>query len=343
MQRRMIKLAVAVAATALALVGCAASGGSTDSNADGVASVKLQLQWTWSGATAGAAVAVEDGFYKDAGVAVNVEQGTGSGPAAQLVAGGGADMGIADATVIAQQVEAGAPLVIVAAQNQISVISVQYLNSTGIKTPADLKGKKVAVPQGGGSGAFLFPLFLERNGLTEADVEVVNMAPTAMVPSMLEGKVDAMVGDIQIHAATLDKQKVDWDQFIFADYGVATPSQSMFTTQSYLKKNPEGVRRVVAATLKGWESVLKDPAHAGAVVKKLLPDSVEAVTVAELAPLKVLMCADGSTHMGVLTDEYMADANAILVEAGLLKAKQDTTTFTNWDYLPAESELPACS
>lgn len=343
MQRGVLKLAGAVlAAVALALTGCSnsatpPSGGDTGS----IAPVRLQLQWTWSGPTAGIAVAVEDGLFEEAGVDVTVEQGTGSGPAAQLVAGGGADMGIADATVIAQQVEAGAPLVIVASQNQISVISIQYLKSSGITTPGDLKGKRIAVPQGGGSGGFLFPLFLERNGLTEADVEVVNMAPTAMVPSLLQGNVDAIVGDVQVWAVALDDQGADWDQFIIADYGVAVPSQSMFTTQDYLNENPEGVRAVIAAALKGWSSALDDPQHAASAVKSLLPDSVESVTVGELKPLETLMCSQ-SEYMGLLTPEYMESANDILVEAGLIKAKQDTATFTNWDFLPPASELRAC-
>ncbi|MEV1131905.1 ABC transporter substrate-binding protein [Agromyces sp. NPDC049794] len=342
MQRRMVKLAMtSVAVLALALSGCSSSAApAAGPDDDTLAPVKFQMQWTWSGPTAGVAIALEDGLYDDAGIDVTVEQGTGSGPAAQLVAGGGADMGIADATVIAQQVEAGAPLVIVAGQNQISVISINYLNESGIKSVDDLKGKRIAVPQGGGSGAFLFPLFLERNGLSEADVEVVNMAPTAMVPSLLEGNVDAMVGDIQVNAMNLTNQGADWDQFIFADYGVATPSQSMFTTQDFLKENPESVRAVVAATLKGWESAMEDPDHAAAVVKKLLPDSVESVTKGELEPLETLMCH--LDFMGELTTEYMESSNELLVEAGLIKAKQDTTTFTNWEFLPAEADRYAC-
>ncbi|WP_230673264.1 ABC transporter substrate-binding protein [Rathayibacter sp. Leaf248] len=343
--RRSIPSLAAAAAAALLLAGCSASTPADDSGSGGDApeptmSASLQLHWAWSASTAGFALAETDGLYEDAGLDLQVEQGTGSGTAVQLVSSGQADVGVADATAIAQAVAQGAPLVVVSTINQVTNTALQALTDEGIESVEDLRGKTVAVPQGG-AFSFLFPLFLEQNGLSEDDVTIANVPFESMVPSLLQGNVDAIVGgqDSNVSLTNLD---ADFDEFLFGDYGVTLVAHSIFTTQSFLDEQPDTVRAVVAASLDGWGEALDDPQRALDAIQELQPDSVEENARAELEFLLPLLCAAEATHVGEAAPERWTTSNELMVRAGLLDAPLDPATYTSYDYLPAEDDLRSC-
>ncbi|KIC62264.1 ABC transporter substrate-binding protein [Pseudarthrobacter phenanthrenivorans] len=339
MQRSITKLlTAAIAAGAMLLSGCAASPSA--SGTGGENSVRFQMHWSWSASTAGFAVAQADGLYKDAGIDAKIEQGTGSGTAVQLVANGQADIGIADAVPISQQIEKGAPLVIVATVNQVTNIAMQVLNKSGINSVQDLKGKTVAVPQGS-AHAFLFPLFLEANGLSEKDVTISNVPFASMPAALLQGNVDAIVGG-QDTAVSLEQQHADFKNFPFADHGVSPVAHSIFTTQSFAEKNPDAVKKFVSASLKGWASARDNPEHAVAAVKQLLPDSVDDTVRAELTFLLPLLCAADANAIGRAEPTHWQQSNDILTKAKLLPAPLDTAKSVSYDFLPPASDLKSC-
>ncbi|MDR6509107.1 ABC transporter substrate-binding protein [Arthrobacter oryzae] len=339
MQRGIKKLvATAIAAGAMLLSGCSAPTASGGGGSE--TPVRFQMHWSWSASTAGFAVAQADGLYKEAGIDAKIEQGTGSGTAVQLVANGQADVGIADAVPISQQIEKGAPLVIVATVNQVTNIAMQVMESSGINSVQDLKGKTVAVPQGS-AHAFLFPLFLEANGLTESDVTISNVPFASMPAALLQGNVDAIVGG-QDTAVSLEKQNVKFKNFLFADYGVSPVAHSIFTTQSYAEKNPDAVKKFVSASLKGLSSARDNPEHAVAAVKQLLPDSVDDTVRAELKFLLPLLCAADAKVIGRAEAGHWQQSNELLTRAKLLPAPLDTAKSVSYDFLPPESELKSC-
>ncbi len=339
MQRSITKLlTAAIAAGAMLLSGCAASPSA--SGTGGENPVRFQMHWSWSASTAGFAVAQADGLYKDAGIDAKIEQGTGSGTAVQLVANGQADIGIADAVPISQQIEKGAPLVIVATVNQVTNIAMQVLNKSGINSVQDLKGKTVAVPQGS-AHAFLFPLFLEANGLSEKDVTISNVPFASMPAALLQGNVDAIVGG-QDTAVSLEQQHADFKNFPFADHGVSPVAHSIFTTQSFAEKNPDAVKKFVSASLKGWASARDNPEHAVAAVKQLLPDSVDDTVRAELKFLLPLLCAADANTIGRAEPTHWQQSNDILTKAKLLPAPLDTAKSVSYDFLPPASDLKSC-
>src|ERR1041384_8269123 len=155
--------------------------------------VTFQLNWMAGGPNAGFAAAVAEGFYKDAGLDVTLVQGNGSGNTAQLVANGRSEIAYADAVAVSQLIAKGAPMKVLSTVYQSNPNEVSALKKTGIKSIKDLAGKKVGVPSGS-SQTTMLPLLLKANNLKESDVNLINMPPTAMVPSLLQGQVDAILG-----------------------------------------------------------------------------------------------------------------------------------------------------
>jgi NitT/TauT family transport system substrate-binding protein len=181
-------------------LGLAASTSATAQTA-----ITFQLNWVAGGANAGFAAAVAEGYYKAAGLDVKLVEGNGSGNTAQLVASGRSQLAYADAVAISQLIAKGAPMKVLSTIYQSNPNEVSALKKTGIKSIKDLTGKKVGVPSGS-SQTTMLPLFLKANNLKESDVNLVNMPATSMVPSLLQGQVDAILGSIDAYQIQLEAQ-----------------------------------------------------------------------------------------------------------------------------------------
>src|SRR5437588_3044739 len=253
--------------------------------------VTFQLNWMAGGPNAGFAAAVAEGYYKDAGLDVTLVQGNGSGNTAQLVANGRAQLAYADAVAVSQLIAKGAPMKIVATIYQSNPNAVMALKKTGIKSVADLKGKKVGVPSAS-SQTTMLPLLLKSNNLKESDINMIDMPVASMVPALLQGQVDAVLGSIDAYQIQAESQGAQLDVYRFADHGVPTVSTSIFASNDYLKSNPDLVKKFIAASLKGWSFALDNPERAIKDVKKVFPEANEKLAAAELAAITPLFCRD---------------------------------------------------
>jgi len=303
--------------------------------------VTFQLNWVAGGANAGFAAAVAEGFYKAEGLDVTLVQGNGSGNTAQMVAAGRAQLAYADAVAVSQLIAKGAPMKVVSTIYQSNPNEVAALKKTGIKSIKDLAGKKVGVPQGS-SQTTMLPLFLKANNLKESDMTMLNMPPTSMVPSLLQGQVDAILGSMDAYSIQLEAQGAQLDTFRFADYGVPTVSTSIFANTEFLKSNPEVVKKFIAASLKGWSFALDNPARAVQALKKVFPEVNEKLATSELAAITPLFCSGGAKFIGKAEDAHWDRTQVLLSEVKLLPAGQDPKSYYTNDFLPPASAMRAC-
>jgi NitT/TauT family transport system substrate-binding protein len=303
--------------------------------------VVFQLNWMAGGPNAGFAAALVEGYYKDAGLDVTIVQGNGSGNTAQLVANGRAQLAYADAVAVSQLVAKGAPMKIVATVYQSNPNAVMSLKKTGIKSVADLKGKKVGVPSGS-SQTTMLPLLLKSNNLKESDVNMIDMPVASMVPALLQGQVDAVLGSIDSYQIQAEAQGAQLDVYRFADHGVPTVSTSIFASNDYLKSNPDVVKKFIAASLKGWAFAIDNPAKAIKDLKQVFPEMNEKLATAELAAITPLFCSGGAKYIGKAEDALWTKSQDLLAEVKLLPAGQDPKSYYTNDYLPPASSMRAC-
>src|SRR5215468_1000091 len=303
--------------------------------------VTFQLNWMAGGPNAGFAAAVAEGYYKDAGLDVTLVQGNGSGNTAQLVANGRAQLAYADAVAVSQLIAKGAPMKVVATIYQSNPNAVMALKKTGVKSVADLKGKKVGVPSGS-SQTTMLPLLLKSNNLKESDINMIDMPVASMVPALLQGQVDAVLGSIDAYQIQAESQGAQLDVYRFADYGVPTVSTSIFASNDYLKSNPEIVKKFIAASLKGWSFALDNPDQAVKDLKKVFPEVNEQLAAKELAAITPLFCSGGAKYVGKAEDALWSKSQDLLSEVKLLPTGQDPKSYYSSDYLPPASSMRAC-
>src|SRR5215212_7236391 len=132
--RRYVALAI-VCAAALAAAGGASSGGAKQA----LTPVTYATSFGTFGRDAYAYVALEKGFFRNAGFDVKIVPGAGSVAVAQSVAAGSVDFGPADVAAVAvARAESGVPVKVVALIQQTTMAAFFALKSSGISKPADL-------------------------------------------------------------------------------------------------------------------------------------------------------------------------------------------------------------
>jgi NitT/TauT family transport system substrate-binding protein len=294
-----------------------------------------------AGYNAGFELAVEKGFYKEAGLDVTIEPGNGSQTTAQLIAVGKYDIGFADSAPVMKLISDGAKMKVLATILQGNPNAVTALKKTGLKSVADIKGRSVAMPNAG-SQPSMFPLVLAANNLKESDVKLVNMPPQSMVAALIQGSVEVILGSVDQYDIALRNQGQDIDSYLFIDSGAPTVSTSIIASDEFLAKNPEVAKKFVAASLKGWYATLDNPAEAVAAMKKMFPDANEKLAPAQIEATRFLMCVNRAKWVGKAMPEQWADTVKIFNKIGTLPEKVPATSYYTYDYLPPDTQLRSC-
>jgi NitT/TauT family transport system substrate-binding protein len=300
--------------------------------------ITFQLNYPAAGYNAGYELAVGKGFYKDVGLDVTIEPGNGSQITAQLVAAGKADIAFADASPVMKLISQGARMKVLATILQGNPNQVTALKKTGLKSVADMRGRSVALPNGGSQVA-MFPLVLAANGLRETDIKVVNMPPDSMVPALLQGTVDVILGSVDAYGPQLKSMNVETDNFMFIDSGAPTVSTSIIASDAFLAAHPDQAKAFVAASLKGWYAALDDQP---AAMKKMFPDANDKLAPGQIDATRFLMCVNRAKFVGKATPEQWSDTVKIFSAIGVLPADIPATRYYTYDYLPPESALRSC-
>jgi NitT/TauT family transport system substrate-binding protein len=162
------------------------------------------------------------------------------------------------------------------------------------------------------------------------------------VPSLLQGQVDAILGSMDAYQIQAESQGAELDNYRFADYGVPTVSTSIFANDTYIKDNPEVVKKFIAASLEGWSFALDHPEKAVKDLKAVFPEMNEKLAAKELAAITPLFCSGGAKYIGKAEDALWAKSQDLLSQVKLLPAGQDPKSYYTNAYLPPESKMRAC-
>src|SRR4051794_4085466 len=159
----------------VALTAACGGGGGKSKSASGkeLDKVTLTLNWYPYGEHAPFYYGKKQGIYEKHGIDLRIQAGQGSQKTVQATGAGQTDFGWADTPALLAGVGQGVPVKSLGVFLQTTPASVQFFSEKAIKTPADLKGKKIAGTAGDALSK-TFPVFLKKNGLTESDVQIQN-------------------------------------------------------------------------------------------------------------------------------------------------------------------------
>jgi NitT/TauT family transport system substrate-binding protein len=236
--------------------------------------VTVRTDFRYNGYISPLALAIEKGFYKEAGLDVSIEQGQGSSTTIQTVATGVDNFGLADAATAVLGISTqNIPVKLVAVYNQTGTMGLIYhpdsdFNAADLKT---LKGKIVISSAGSADAKMLEPT-LATAGMKLDDIQFQLVEVNARVPLFLQTPKALLTGfatgDLLRARARLREAKyVPYSQYGLVAYGIGLIVQT-----GTIAKSPGLVKKFVTATQKGWEAAAKDLDAATAASLKLYPD-----------------------------------------------------------------------
>ena len=214
--------------------------------------VTLQLKWKHQFQFAGYYAAKYKGFYRQAGLDVQIlEAGTAIEPA-QNVLQGKADFGIASSDLILLRSQ-GYPVVALAAIFQHSPLIFLALKQSGIDSIHHLIGKRIMLePHAAELLAYL--------KYESIPISQVTLLPHTFDPSaLLSGEADAISAYSTDEPFLLQKAAQDYVTFTPRAGGIDFYGDVLFTTEAQIRQHPQRVQAFVDASLKGWEYALQHP------------------------------------------------------------------------------------
>jgi putative hydroxymethylpyrimidine transport system substrate-binding protein len=259
----MTRLLPFLLACALALAACGEKP-EPDPSAAGSAGatqpLRLMLDYFPNADHAGIFAAQAGGTYEKAGLDVEITPPPDPSAPLKLLLAGRTDLAISYEPELLLAREKGAELVAVGALVQKPLTSLMAIGKAGVRTPQDLRGKRVGTSGIPYQSAYLKTI-LETAGVDPGSVKETNVGFN-LVPAMLSGKVDATLGAFWNYEGT-DLQRRGRDPVIqrMERLGVPTYNELVFVARRRDLDEEFGarVRRFMQATARGHEALKADP------------------------------------------------------------------------------------
>lgn len=276
-------------------------------------------------------VAIENGYFREEGLDVTVDYSMENDNLA-LIGAGRLDFAIVSGEQVLLARAQGLPVVYTAAWYQQYPVGIVAKSEQGIQTPADLKGKKIAVPVLAGASYIGLRALLSAGGLQESDVEldVVGFTQAEMVATDHD---DAAVIYVANEPVQLEARGYTVDVLRVSDY-LPMVANGLATSEQMLRDNPERVQKMIRALLRGIQAAAADPDAAFEISKKYVdnlatgdPETQKKVLAASIELWK-------ADRLGYSDPQAWENMQAILLEMGLLKAPLDLSAAYTNRYVP---------
>jgi NitT/TauT family transport system substrate-binding protein len=308
--------------------------------------IKFQLDWRFEGPAALFLTPVAKGYFKDAKLDVTVDAGNGSGGAVTRVASGTYDIGFADLAAVmefhANNPDApNKPVAVMMVYNNTPA-SVMALKKSGIKTPADLNGKKMGAPVFD-AGRRAFPIFAKANNI--ANVNWTAMDPPLRETMLARGDIDAITGFTFTSLLNLEARGVKADDVVvlqYPDYGVKLYGNVVIVSPKLIRENPGAIKAFLTAFTKGVKDVVANPAAAIADVKArdgIINTELETRRL-KLAIDTVINSADARAEgFGQVNPGRLSLMASQVSDAFATKTRVNPDAVWNGSFLPTKAEL----
>jgi sulfonate transport system substrate-binding protein len=255
---------------------------------------------------------LEKEFEKD-GIKIQWVQSLGSNKALEFLNASSLDFGsTAGAAALVGKIN-GNPIKSIYVYSRPEWASLVTREETGIKTLADLKGKRVAATRGTDPHIFLIRA-LQEAGLSEKDVTVVLLQHGDGKAALLRGDVDAWAGLDPLTASA----EIENGAKIFYRNKEANTWGILNVREAFAAENPEIVKRVLAVyeQAREWAVAHPDELKAQLVAATKLPDAVIERQLKERTEL---------THskIGQPQKDAILAAGIALQKAGVIKPDVD--------------------
>jgi NitT/TauT family transport system substrate-binding protein len=247
----------------LLLAGCGRSGVETaDGPARPLTKVVLQTDWFAEPEHGGFYEALAKGYYREAGLDVEIRQGGPTTNPATMVATGRADFGIDSSSDVILAADRGVPLVMIGAFMQRDPQAIMFHRGSGIHSFKDLDGRNIMAVPGLPFIAIMEKTFHIKVAVTPSDFGMSRF---------LADRYFVQQCFVTNEPYYVRRQGADVDVLLLSESGFS-PYRVWYATRSFLKAHSDVAQAFGEASVRGWREYINgNPSAGNALIGSMNP------------------------------------------------------------------------
>ena len=267
--------------------------------------VSIQLKWMHQFQFAGYYMAKEKGYFEQAGFEVDIlERDLATSPIEDVLSGK-ATFGIADSSIVLQRLQ-NKPVVITSTIFQMSPLVFMSLKSSGIKSPYDLKSRRIMFQRNVDDAALQAILHLFNIDQTDFIFIPHNFDNWAL----LKKSTDVMSAYISDQPLLYELKDIEVNIIDPSSYGIDFYGDLIFTTEEYAKNNLENIERFNQAVYRGWSYAIENQEETISIILEKYNDKLERDWLIREAKATTSIIKYGLVPLGtVFPDRFIRIAN----------------------------------
>ncbi len=215
--------------------------------------INLQLKWFSSFQFAGYYMALEKGYYSEAGLDVNILERDPKKNNILQVINGESQYGVADSTLLLYRAQ-GNPVQIMGSFFQHSPLVFISKKSSGIVSPFEMKGKTISFQQSIDDAPLLAMLLEAKITPEDYIYKPLDFTNNAFI----RGEIDVMSAYISDQPDIMKSKGIEVNIINPLNYGIDLYGDNLFSTEANLEKNPEQAKKFLDASIRGWKYALEN-------------------------------------------------------------------------------------
>lgn len=313
----------------LVLSGCASSQSTKDAGA--LMKISLPMGYIANIQYAPLYVAVEKGYFRDAGIDLEFDYRFETDGVA-LVGSGELPFAVVSGEQVLLARAQGLPVTYVVAWYQQYPVSVVAKSELGILVPQDLKGKKIGLPGLFGASYVGLRALLYEAGMSEEDVTLDSIGFN-QVELLATGQQNIVVGYTANEPIQLQSRGIAVTEIRVADY-VQLASNGMLASEKVIQENPDLVRAFVGAFLKGLADTIADPDEAFKLSESHIPNFADLDANVQKKVLETSIEQWKADRLGYSDPQAWENMQDVLLDMGLITAKMDLSKAYTNEFIP---------
>jgi ABC-type nitrate/sulfonate/bicarbonate transport system substrate-binding protein/nitrogen-specific signal transduction histidine kinase len=230
------------------------------------APIRLQLKSNHQFQSAGYYAAKELGFYKDAGLEVELLEASPETDPAEVVLRGDAEFGVGSNSLVLHR-QQGKPVVVLAVIMQHSPSILLMQRSDDLQNIQDLAHKKVMIEP----LADELIAYLNQEQIPLDSIQLIRDRHN--IQDFIDGKVDAISAYDTDETYLLNQLNIDYYALTPRSAGIDFYGDNLFTTEQQINEHPDRVRNFRAASLRGWTYAMQHPQQIIDLILKKYPSN----------------------------------------------------------------------
>lgn len=276
-------------------------------------------------------VAVEKGYFKDAGIEIEFDYKFETDGVA-LVGAGELPFAVASGEQVLLARAKGLPVTYVAAWYQQYPVSVVAKSEAEILVPQDLKGKRIGLPGLFGANYIGLRALLNAGELTENDV-TLDAVGFNQVELVAAGQQDIIVGYTANEPIQLRSQGIAVTEVRVADYAQLA-ANGLLASEKVIAENPDLVRAFVGAFLRGLQDTIANPEEAFQLSESHIPNFAELDSLVQKQVLGTSIEQWKADRIGYSNPQAWENMQTVLLDMELISEEIDLSkAFTN-EFIP---------